>query len=311
MGVLITDHIHPWLAARLEREVVVVDVLPDSTNEDVKTIIHEYNGLIVSTKTLVNAALIDAATQLQFIARVGSGMEHIDVSYARSKGIEVYHSASGNANAVAEHAVGLLLALVRKIPKAVSEVQEGRWIREENRGIELSGRKIGIIGFGNTGERFARRLSGFGMEILVYDKYRKDITVPHVKVTDLATIQREAEIISFHVPLTAETTFYLDAAFIDSMNHPFYLLNTSRGKVVKTSDLCLGLQSGKVKGAALDVLENERLDTFSPEEQNWWQNLQANADKVIITPHIAGWTHESKLKMVQLIYNQVEPLLLL
>ncbi|KRP12554.1 MAG: hypothetical protein ABR95_05505 [Sphingobacteriales bacterium BACL12 MAG-120813-bin55] len=149
------------------------------------------------------------------------------------------------------------------------------------------------------------------MEILVYDKYRKDITVPHVKVTDLATIQREAEIISFHVPLTAETTFYLDAAFIDSMNHPFYLLNTSRGKVVKTSDLCLGLQSGKVKGAALDVLENERLDTFSPEEQNWWQNLQANADKVIITPHIAGWTHESKLKMVQLIYNQVEPLLLL
>ncbi len=309
MKVLITDHIHPWLAEQCKRAGVEVDVHPDISNEEVKTIIHSYNGIVVSTKTIVDAAMIDAGTQLRFIARVGSGMEHIDVAYARNKGLAVFHSPSGNANAVAEHAVGLLLGLLRYIPKASNEVRAGLWKREENRGIELTGRTIGIIGFGNTGSRFAKRLSGFDMEILVYDKYKKDIDTPYVKVTDLRTLQKEAEMISFHVPLTQETTHYLDQSFINSMSKPFYLLNTSRGKVVNTAALCHGLQSGKIKGAALDVLENEKLASYTPEEHKWLDYLLSMEGNVIITPHIAGWTHESKLNMVQLIFNQFEPLL--
>jgi D-3-phosphoglycerate dehydrogenase len=306
MRVLITDHVHPILADTLRSKGHTVDVQPDITHSEVMSIIQMYEGLVVSTKTLVDAPLIDKGTRLRFIARAGSGMEHIDSVYAKKAGILVVSSPEGNANAVAEHALGLLLGLVRHIPLANEQVQqEGLWIREANRGIELSGRTIGVIGYGNTGSAFVHKLKGLDMNILVYDKYKSGYGEDFFHESDMSALYAKAEIISLHLPLTPETHQYISASFIECMQNPFYLINTSRGNHVHLDAALTGIQTGKMIGMALDVLPNEMLPSFSLAERNIFQKLCSYKGKVIISPHIAGWTGESKLRLATVLLDKL------
>jgi D-3-phosphoglycerate dehydrogenase len=234
-------------------------------------------------------------------------MENIDVTYAESKGIKCLHAPEGNRDAVAEHAVGMLLALFNNIPRADKEVREGKWIREGNRGIELMGKTVGIIGYGNMGSAFAERLKGFGVKVLVYDKYKKDFGNEFVRETSLEDIFDQADVLSLHTPLTPETTYLVDDAFLKKFRKNIYVINTARGKCLNTTDLVNNLDSGKVSGACLDVLEYEmvsfeNLDVHALPEA--FQRL-IKSDKVILSSHIAGWTHESNEKIAEILAKKI------
>ena len=300
--VLIADRTHPVLEERLRAAGFDVRVEPD---HDYRSLLHAAqgcDGLVVRSKVIIDRPFIDACPSLRCIGRVGAGMETIDTEYAESRGIRCLNSPEGNRDAVGEHTVGLLLALLNNIARADAEVRRGLWHREENRGHELGNLTVGIIGFGNMGQAFAKRLSGFGCRIVYYDpKDLKDLKDLKASSLSLAELQRCADVVSFHVPLTAETHHYLDAAFIDAMSHPFYLLNTSRGAVVDTEALVVGLASGKVRGAALDVLEDENMqaDTLST------FNFQLSTFNCVFTPHVAGWTVESKYKLAAVLADKI------
>ncbi len=300
--ILISDRTHPILEERLCQAGYDVSVEPD---HDYRSLLHAAqgcDGLVVRSKVIIDRPFIDACPSLRCIGRVGAGMETIDVDYAEQKGIRCLNSPEGNRDAVGEHTVGLLLALLNNIAHADAEVRRGLWHREENRGHELGNLTVGIIGFGNMGQAFAKRLSGFGCRIVYYDpKDLKDLKDLKASSLSLAELQRCADVVSFHVPLTAETHHYLDAAFIDAMSHPFYLLNTSRGAVVDTEALVVGLASGKVRGAALDVLEDENMqaDTLST------FNFQLSTFNCVFTPHVAGWTVESKYKLAAVLADKI------
>ena len=300
--ILISDRTHPILEERLCQAGYDVSVEPD---HDYRSLLHAAqgcDGLVVRSKVIIDRPFIDACPSLRCIGRVGAGMETIDTEYAESRGIRCLNSPEGNRDAVGEHTVGLLLALLNNIARADAEVRRGLWHREENRGHELGNLTVGIIGFGNMGQAFAKRLSGFGCRIVYYDpKDLKDLKDLKASSLSLAELQRCADVVSFHVPLTAETHHYLDAAFIDAMSHPFYLLNTSRGAVVDTEALVVGLASGKVRGAALDVLEDENMqaDTLST------FNFQLSTFNCVFTPHVAGWTVESKYKLAAVLADKI------
>ncbi len=262
-------------------------------------------GVITSTRLQLDKNLLDAAPLLRWIGRMGSGMEVVDVPYAQGKGIACYSSPEGNCNAVAEHALGMLLTLIRRIAWSGNEVAHGLWKREENRGTELEGKTIGIIGFGHTGAAFAKKLQGFDMQVLVYDKYRTEEMPSYVtRCADVARIQEEADIVSFHVPLQPDTTNYLDEHFIRKMRKPFIVLNTSRGKVADTFAIKNGLDSGKIVGACLDVIEQEPLDAMQPGLRELVVGMSANP-KVVITPHIAGYTEEALYKMSKVLIQKI------
>ncbi|MBP5341870.1 MAG: hypothetical protein J6Y52_05885 [Bacteroidales bacterium] len=301
-SILISDRTHPVLAERLQEVGFDVRVEPD---HDYASLIQAAQGcvaLVVRSKVIIDRAFIDSVPSLRCIGRVGAGMETIDVDYAESKGIRCLNSPEGNRDAVGEHAVGLLLALLNNIARADAEVRQGLWRREANRGRELGNLTVGIIGFGNMGCAFARRLSGFGCRVIYYDKYLTEIdTRTLVERVSLETLQREADVVSFHVPLNDETRHYLDASFIAAMQKPFYLLNTSRGAVVDTGALVQGLESGKVLGAGLDVLENENMQSDSLVALNP-ELLTQNA---VFTPHVAGWTVESKYKLAAVLADKI------
>ncbi|MBC8047798.1 MAG: hypothetical protein H7Y00_13455 [Fimbriimonadaceae bacterium] len=303
--VIITDHLHPFLAEKLPALGFQVDIVPDITNEELFKVIHEYVGLVLSTKILVTQQLIDKAAKLKFIARAGSGMENIDVQYAQSKNIHVVNSPDGNANAVAEHALGMLLSLLNNIVKADRDIRNGIWQREENRGEELDGKIIGIIGYGHTGSALAKKLSGFDVRILVYDKYKTGFSNKQVEETTLDKIQQFADIISFHVPHTTETHYYLNSNFINSCKKKFRLMNTSRGEIVNTGNFIGALQSGKILGAALDVFENEKFYTLHGDDKKNMETLIL-MDNVILTPHIAGWTKESYFNISKILFNKIQ-----
>ncbi len=300
--ILISDRTHPILEERLCQAGYDVSVEPD---HDYRSLLHAAqgcDGLVVRSKVIIDRPFIDACPSLRCIGRVGAGMETIDVDYAEQKGIRCLNSPEGNRDAVGEHTVGLLLALLNNIARADAEVRRGLWHREENRGHELGNLTVGIIGFGNMGQAFAKRLSGFGCRIVYYDpKDLKDLKDLKASSLSLAELQRCADVVSFHVPLTAETHHYLDAAFIDAMQKPFFLLNTSRGAVVDTEALVAGLASGKVRGAALDVLEDENMqaDTLST------FNFQLSTFNCVFTPHVAGWTVESKYKLAAVLADKI------
>lgn len=304
MRVIITDHLHPYLAEQLMQANFFVDVLPDITNEELFSVIDAYEGLVVSTKILVTQTLLDKAKRLKFIARAGSGMENIDVSYAHIKNIYVISSPEGNANAVGEHTLAMLLNLLNNISAAHHEIKNGLWQREENRGEELDGKTVGIIGFGNTGSAFAKKLKGFDVQILAYDKYKFDYGNETVKEVSLEEIQHQADVISFHVPHTQETHHYVNNTFIAACKKNIYLINCSRGKVVNTQHLLDALHSGKIKGAALDVFENEKFYELPDDYKYIMQQLSAMKN-VILTPHIAGWTHESYFRISELLAQQI------
>ncbi|MFN5422625.1 MAG: NAD(P)-dependent oxidoreductase [bacterium] len=303
--VIITAYAHPSMPGELERRGYDVDVNEKITYQQLSEVIDQYTGIVVSTRLQIDAALIDKAKALKWIARLGSGMEIIDVEFARSKNIVCLSSPEGNKDAVAEHCLGMLLALMHRIAHAHDEVQEGKWLREPNRGYELGGRKVGIIGFGNTGTSFASLLAPFGVTVLAHDKYRKGFGGGYVQEASLDEIVTHADVISFHLPLSEETTHYANPHFFNKLKQAPYFLNASRGGVVDTDALLDALDKGLIAAAGIDVLENEDLATYTELERKRLNDL-SHRPNVIVTPHIAGYTHEALYKMSAVLIKKLD-----
>lgn len=304
--VLISDRTHEVLPQRLREAGFEIRVEPDHDYESLVQAAQGCEGLVVRSKVNIDSAFIDHVPSLRCIGRVGAGMETIDVEYAEAHGVRCLNSPEGNRDAVGEHAVGLLLALLNNIARADAEVRKGLWQREANRGYELGPQTVGIIGYGNMGQAFAKRLSGFGCRVIVYDKYKDFSGLKDIKVLrSLSELQAEADVVSFHVPLTDETHHYLDTTFIDAMAKPFYLINTSRGAVVDTEALVAGLESGKVRGAALDVLEYENMQADGLGDVPECVHYLQRSPRTVLTPHVAGWTVESKYKLAAVLADKM------
>lgn len=303
--VLIAAPVHSILTRWLAANGYECMVREQITQQEAVGLVQDCTGIITSTRLHVNKELMDAAPLLQWVGRMGSGMEVIDLPYAANKGVACYSSPEGNCNAVAEHALGMLLNLNKKIIKSNTEVKNGIWLRDENRGVELEGKTIGIIGFGHTGSSFARKLYGFDVQVLAYDKYVHG-TVPKY-LEECKTPERifeEADIVSFHVPLQHDTVHYFNHEFVEKMQKPFVLINTSRGGVVDTKALYDGLLSGKITGACIDVWEEEPITAMSAEMRKYLDEMGA-MDNVIITPHIAGYSVEALYKMSKVLLNKI------
>ena len=272
---------------------------------DAYKLIKDCIGVITSTRLQLDRKLIDAAPQLEWIGRMGSGMEVVDVEYATARKIACYSSPEGNSNAVGEHALGMLLSLVHRINWANSEMKQGIWRRDENRGMELEGKTVGIIGYGHTGQAFAKKLTGFDMRVLAYDKHYPKLGSDNVvKCKDLEPIFEEADIISFHVPLQEDTMHYFNDVFLSKMHKPFILINTSRGPVVDTAVLLKGMRHGKVSGACLDVFEEEPLTAMNKHARTMLNELM-DLPNTVVTPHIAGYTFESLYKMSKVLLDKI------
>ena len=278
-----------------------------SSKKEVEEFISEYDGIIIRSRFKIDKSFLDAAKNLKFIGRVGAGLENIDCGYAEKKGVQLIAAPEGNRNAVAEHALGMLLSLMNKLRIADQQVRNGLWLREANRGVELDGRTVGIIGYGNMGKAFAKKLRGFSVKVICYD-LKEDVGDENCQQVSLNELQQHAQVLSLHVPETPLTVGMVNSQFINAFKHPFYLINTARGKCVKSKDLVEALQNGKILGAGLDVLEFEKssfeslfTDQHLPEEFN----TLLNSDKVIFSPHVAGWTIESHQKLAQTIVDKI------
>lgn len=281
-----------------------------SSKEAIEAKIQDYHGIVIRSRFKIDKTFLDKATNLQFIARVGAGLESIDCDYAASKNIELIAAPEGNRNAVAEHTLGMILSLFNNLNRADREIRSGHWNRESNRGHELDGKTVGIIGYGNMGKWFAKKLRGFDVEVLCYD-IKENVGDANAKQVSLAELQQKADVLSLHIPWTPETDKMVNAAFINAFAKPFWIFNTSRGKNIVTADLVAALQSGKVLGAGLDVLEYEKLsfetlfqDKTTPEA---FQYL-LEAENVILSPHVAGWTFESHERLAQVIVDKIKKL---
>lgn len=300
------DNVHPYLESSFLERGWKVDRLFDLDREDLIQVIGAYDGLVLRSRIKMDADFLQYASNLKFIGRPGAGLENIDLDYCESKNIQVFRSPEGNRDAVAEHAIGMLLMLLNNLKRADLEVRSGIWVREGNRGYELKGKTVGIIGFGYMGEAFSLRLQGFGVRVIAYDKYKKDFGSDLVEEVDMETVFRESDVISLHVPETPETIGMVNAEFFSRLKKPTYLINTARGSSVIVKDLMAAIAGEKVFGACLDVLEYESSsfqqisDRFPPEFQELVQS-----DKVILSPHIAGWTHEAKFKMARYLVEKI------
>ena len=302
MKILFIDTVHPLLKQELEKENHICDSAYNKSKTEIQQIISNYQGIIIRSRFKIDKQFIDCGSNLKFIARAGSGLENIDVEYAENKNIHCYNAAEGNRQAVAEHALGMLLSLFNNLNNADKEVREGKWERERNRGIELAGKTVGIIGYGNNGSAFAEVLKGFNVKILAYDKYLTN----YPQESSMETINKEADIISLHVPLTDETTYLVDDNFINRFVKNFYLINTARGKCVNTKNLVKALENKKIKGACLDVLEYEKTSFENLSKDGLTSDMQylMNAKNTILSPHVAGWTEESNVKIAEVLLNK-------
>ena len=308
MKSLIVDEMHESMLTMLSELGVDVDYRPDATREEIKSIISQYQGLVVRSKTFIDEEILIGANQLKFVARAGAGVDNIDEAAMQRYGVQLFNAPEGNRDAVAEQAVGMLLSLMHNIVKADREVRKAVWDREGNRGYELGGKTVGILGYGFMGQAFAQRLKGFGCRVLAYDKFKKDYSDQFCTESSMEQIFREADILSLHVPLTDETSRLVDDDYITRFKKPVFLLNTSRGKVLVLRDLMAHIRSGKVLGAGLDVLENEHIHDMSQEEKEVFQEL-VQLEKVVLTPHVAGWTYESYEKINRVLVEKIKNLL--
>ena len=306
---LITDRVHKRLIGGLQELGYHVDYNPDITLEEVHDSIAPYAGIVINSKVKMYKALIDKAEHLEWIGRLGSGLEIIDIPYAKSKGIAVMNSPEGNRNAVAEHCLGMLLALCNNMLRADKEVRNFSWNREANRGIELEGKTLGIIGYGQMGSAFVSKVSSWALDLVVYDKYKQLTFDDHRNITAVSEseVWSQADIISIHLPYNDETHHLINKANIDRCKDGVIIINSSRGAIANTSDLVEALESGKVGGACLDVFENEKPNTYTEKERNLYSKLYA-MEQVILSPHIAGWTKESLFKIADTIVTKIDVL---
>ena len=306
MNILHLDSNHPILIEQLAALGHTNHEDYSSSKEAIESQIHNYEGLIIRSRFRIDAAFLDKATKLKFIGRVGAGLENIDTDYAETKGIHLIAAPEGNQNAVGEHALGVLLALFNKLHTADRDVRDGKWQRETNRGLEIDGKTVGIIGYGHMGKAFAKKLGGFEVEVLCYD-LKPSVGDENAKQVSLETIQEKAQVLSLHVPHTELTFQMINANFISQFKHPFWLLNTARGSCVVTEDLVAALESKRILGAGLDVLEYEKssFENLFSKTPPPALNYLLKADNVMLSPHVAGWTVESHQKLAQTILDKI------
>lgn len=304
-NILIVDDLHPIFIEQVEALGYTCDYRPSIKLDEAMAILPNYEGLVIRSKFQVDKLILDAATNLQFIARAGAGMDNIDEAYAQQKGITLVNAPEGNSDAVGEHAVGMLLTLMNNLNRADAEVRAGLWQREANRGYELKGRTVGIIGYGHMGQSFARKLKGFGVEVIAYDKYKTGFSDTYAREVSMEEIVKHSQVLSLHVPLTPETNGLVNDEYLFHFRKPIFLLNTSRGKVVKTQAVLNAIKQGKIMGAGLDVLEVEKFPALN--EQAWFDELRTN-EKVLLSPHVAGWTFESYRKISEVMAAKIKNL---
>ncbi len=303
------DTVHPVLEQGLFQLGWICDDLTKKSELQIKEVLSGYHGLVIRSRFPMNEAFLQSAENLEFIARSGAGMENIDVPYCESRGIVLFNAPEGNRNAVAEHALGMLLSLFKHLKKGDLEIRQGIWDREGNRGVELDGMTVGIIGYGNNGSAFAKKLRGFDVKVLAHDKYKSGFGDQYVKEATLSEIQESADVISLHIPLTPLTKGMINNRFIHQMNHPFYLINLSRGTIVNTADLMNALETRKVIGACLDVLEYEKTSFENMFDEAHEMPLPfkylIHADNVLLSPHVGGWTNASYFKLSAVLLDKI------
>jgi D-3-phosphoglycerate dehydrogenase len=300
LKIIFIDTTHPKLIEDLKSRGFICDQAHDKSRSDILKIIKNYDGLVIRSRFKIDKTIINAAKKLKFIARAGSGTENIDLHYANKKNIKCFNAAEGNRQAVAEHALAMILNLLNNIRVSDQEIRKGLWNREKNRGFELSGKTIGLIGFGNTGSSFAKILENFNVKILAYDKYKKNYKFQ----SNIDEILANSDIISLHIPLTDETKYLVNKDFIDNAKKPFYIINTSRGHCIETKALIKGLKNKQILGACLDVFEQEK-NSFEKIAENANLKYLIESNKTILTPHIAGWTFESNYKIAEKLFEKI------
>lgn len=305
MKILIIDEMHLSIISMLEKDGHQVTYSPKITRSEILEQVATYDGLIIRSKTPMDRELLEKAINLKFIGRAGAGLDQIDLDYLVERRVKLFHAAKGNRDAVAEHAVGGLLALFNNVIKADGEIRKGIWDREGNRGHELMGKTVGILGYGNMGKSFAKRLAGFGVKVLAYDKYKMDFGNDLVQEVMWEKVKAEADILSIHVPLTPETRNFFTLEELESFGKPFCLINTARGEVISFATLNAALDRGILRGAVLDVLENEKFQKFSPDQKSEFEKLAARQN-VIFSPHVAGWTFESYEKINKVLVKKIK-----
>lgn len=304
---LIADKMHESIVPMLEGAGYLPIYKPGITREEILDTIGQFDGLIIRSKTEVNAEVIEKAKKLKFIGRAGAGLDQLDVALLHKNKIEILNAPEGNRDALGEHTIGMLLCLFNKINLGNSQVKSGIWDREGNRGVELMGKTVGLIGYGNMGRAFAKRLSSFTCNVYAYDKYHSDFTSEYAIAATMETIFEEVDVLSFHTPLTPETRGMFDENYVQKFKKPIYFINTARGEIAPFAAIVQGLQSGRILGAVLDVLENEKIEKLTVEQKRNFDFLAAS-ERVIMTPHVAGWTFESYEKINKVLIDKIKNL---